>query len=570
VTKPNSESSWATKQAGEQVKLSTLLKAIEPLSIFSLKAESPEQGTKSAAKLRFALRPMPYANLPDIDIGSIHYKAQEVETNGLFVAIEGRSADGHDFIGQALARGAAAIVVQKQPDRSIEVESGAMPTHGKPIIVHVRDTRTALADLAVCFFCRPSEYMTLIGITGTNGKTTVAYLIESILMAAGLKVGVIGTINYRYAGKTFPNPMTTPESLDLQRILKQMLQAGVTHVAMEASSHAMDLYRIRGCRFDMAVFTNLSQDHLDFHGDMQSYWSSKKRLFIEYLADGPKKNGAVAVINCDDAKGQELANILSIRVIKTGSAPDCVIKAETSQYGLMGTHGRASTPQGGFDFKTPLVGLHNVANILSSTGAAAALGIAPAIIKAGIEALAAIPGRLESIENSSGRFVYVDYAHTPDALKNAVSALKQIAPARIICVFGCGGDRDREKRPLMGEIVARLCDLSIVTSDNPRTEDPVAIIDQILPGIKAAGGIQYSEQDLKRGFDKKGYIIQPDRRRAIGLGIMASRPNDAVIIAGKGHETYQILGTTTIDFDDREEARKALAKLDAGCSMLDT
>jgi UDP-N-acetylmuramoyl-L-alanyl-D-glutamate--2,6-diaminopimelate ligase len=523
------------------VKLSTLLKAIEPLSIFSLKAESPEQGTKSAAKLRFALRPMPYANLPDIDIGSIHYKAQEVETNGLFVAIEGRSADGHDFIGQALARGAAAIVVQKQPDRSIEVESGAMPTHGKPIIVHVRDTRTALADLAVCFFCRPSEYMTLIGITGTNGKTTVAYLIESILMAAGLKVGVIGTINYRYAGKTFPNPMTTPESLDLQRILKQMLQAGVTHVAMEASSHAMDLYRIRGCRFDMAVFTNLSQDHLDFHGDMQSYWSSKKRLFIEYLADGPKKNGAVAVINCDDAKGQELANILSIRVIKTGSAPDCVIKAETSQYGLMGTHGRASTPQGGFDFKTPLVGLHNVANILSSTGAAAALGIAPAIIKAGIEALAAIPGRLESIENSSGRFVYVDYAHTPDALKNAVSALKQIAPARIICVFGCGGDRDREKRPLMGEIVARLCDLSIVTSDNPRTEDPESIIDDIVAGM--------ADTELVR---------VADRREAIARALELAEPADMVLLAGKGHETYQVVGRERRPFDEREVVQKLL------------
>jgi len=546
---------------GERVKLSTLLKAIEPLGIFSLKADNPAQGTISTAKLPFALCPMPYANLPDTDIGSIHYKAQEVETGGLFVAIEGRNADGHDFIGQALGRGAAAIVVQKQPDRSIEVDSGPAPALGKPIIFQVRDTRTALADLAACFFRRPSEHLTLIGITGTNGKTTVAYLIESILLTAGFKVGVIGTINYRYAGKTFPNPMTTPESLDLQRILAQMLQAGVTHVAMEASSHAMELYRIRGCRFDVAVFTNLSQDHLDFHGDMQSYWSSKKRLFTEYLTAGPKKNRAVAVINCDDTRGQELANTLATPVIKIGSAPYCEIKAESSQYGLMGTHGRVSTPRGSFDFKTPLVGVHNVANILSAAGIATALDIAPDIMKAGIEALAAIPGRLERIENSSGRFVYVDYAHTPDALKNAVTALKQIAPSRIICVFGCGGDRDRDKRPRMGEIVARLCDLAIVTSDNPRTEDPAAIINQILPGIKAAGGTRYSEQDVKTGFGERGYIVEPDRRRAIELGIMASRPDDAVLIAGKGHETYQIIGKKTIDFDDREEARKALNNL---------
>jgi UDP-N-acetylmuramoyl-L-alanyl-D-glutamate--2,6-diaminopimelate ligase len=547
---------------GEQVQLSTLLKAIEPIGIFSLKAEGKAQSAKSVAKVRYTLGPMPTADSPDTDISSIHCRAQEVEPNGLFVAIEGHRADGHDFIGQALARGAAAVVVQKKPDRSFLKEGRSTLPQSQPIIVHVRDTRTALADLAACFFSRPSDHMTLIGITGTNGKTTVAYLIESILSAADFKVGVIGTINYRYADKTFPNPVTTPESLDLQRIMSEMLQAGVTHVVMEASSHAMALFRIRNCRFDVAVFTNLSQDHLDFHGDMQAYWSCKKRLFTEYLNCGPKKDKAVAVINCDDPKGAELAKDLSLPIIKTGSTPACEIKAETSRYGLTGTQGRVSTPQGSFDFKTPLVGIHNLANILSAAGTAAALKIPLSAIKAGVESLSAIPGRLERIENATERFVYVDYAHTPDALKNAVSALKQIAPAGIICVFGCGGDRDRDKRPQMGEIAARLCDLAIVTSDNPRTEEPAAIIDQILPGIKAAGGIQYSVQDVKTGIDKKGYIVEPDRRRAIELAIMASRPNDAVIIAGKGHETYQIIGKKTIDFDDREEARKALAKLD--------
>jgi UDP-N-acetylmuramyl-tripeptide synthetase len=337
-----------------------------------------------------------------------------------------------------------------------------------------------------------------------------------------------------------------------------MLCQGVTHVVLEASSHAMNLYRIKDCWFDAAVFTNLSQDHLDFHGDMQSYWSSKKSLFTEYLNRGPKKESAVAVINCSDPKGAELANMLSRRIIRTGSAPACQIKAETSRYQLVGTNGRVTTPQGSFDFKTPLVGTHNVENILSAAGAASALNIAPETIKAGIEALVAIPGRLESIENTSGRFVYVDYAHTPDALENAASALKAIAPARIICVFGCGGDRDKEKRPLMGAIVARLCDLSVVTSDNPRSEDPAAIIDQILPGIRQAQGVRYSARDLKTESGKKGYIVEPDRRRAIELAIKVSRPDDAVLIAGKGHETYQIIGKKRIDFDDREEARKAL------------
>lgn len=543
------------------MQLSTLLKAIDPIGILGLKAERRKLSSNSVAKVRCALSPISSGNSQDTDISSIHYRAQEVEPNGLFVAVEGRNADGHNFIGQALARGAAAVVVQKIPDRSFSLEGKTPFKQGIPIMVHVQDTRVALADLSACFFGRPSEEMILIGITGTNGKTTVAYLIESILSAAGFKVGVIGTINYRFAGKTFPNPMTTPESLDLQRIMSEMLREGVTHVVMEASSHSIELYRIKGCRFDVAVFTNLSQDHLDFHGDMQAYWSSKKRLFTEYLNRGPKKDKAVAVINCDDPKGEELVQNLSLPIVRTGSTPACEIKAETSRYGLMGTHGRVSTPQGSFDFKTPLVGIHNVANILSAAGAAAVLKVPLSAIKAGVESLSAIPGRLERIENTKERFVYVDYAHTPDALKNAVSALKQIAPAGIICVFGCGGDRDREKRPLMGEIVGRLCDLAIVTSDNPRTEDPAAIIEQILPGIKAAGGVKYLATELKKGFDKKCYIVEPDRRRAIELAITASRPNDAVIIAGKGHETYQIIGKKTIDFDDREEARKALDKL---------
>ena len=540
------------------MKLSKLLEAIEPITANWLNTDSSDQRAKNGAEKRHMPSPLPNDSPSDSDIGSIHYRAQEVQPGGMFVAIEGQTADGHDFMHQALKRGAAAIVTQKEPPQPFLNEFRAASPKTRPIIIRVPNTRIALADLAARFFGHPSQSMTLIGITGTNGKTTVAYLIESILLQAGFKVGVIGTINYRYGDKTFANPMTTPESLDLQRILSHMQRDGATHVVAEASSHAMDLYRIKNCWFDAAAFTNLSQDHLDFHGDMQSYWSSKKRLFTEYLTTGPKKENASAVINCDDARGRELAGSLPMPVVKTGSAPDCEIRSENIRCNLNGTDGKVAAPGGSFNFKTPLVGVHNVENILSATGVASALNIASDTIKAGIEALSAIPGRLEPIENTTGRFVYVDYAHTPDALENAVSALKEIAPARIICVFGCGGDRDKKKRPLMGEIVARLCDLSIVTSDNPRTENPAAIIDQILPGVRQTDGLEYSTIDLKTGFKEKGYAVEPDRRCAIELGILASKPEDAVIIAGKGHETYQILGTSVVAFDDREEARKVL------------
>ena len=545
------------------MKLSKLLEAIEPITANYLNTGSSDQRAKNGAQKCHVPSPLPNDSPPDSDIGSIHYRAQEVQPGGMFVAIEGQTADGHDYMHQALKRGALAFIAQKEPPQPFLNEIRAASPKSRPIVIQVPNTRIALADLAACFFGHPSRGLTLIGITGTNGKTTVAYLIESILLQADFKVGVIGTINYRYGEKTFANPMTTPESLDLQRILSEMRRDGVTHVIAEVSSHAMDLYRIKSCWFDIAVFTNLSQDHLDFHGDMQAYWSTKKRLFTEYLTTGPKKENASAVINCDDARGRELSDSLPMSVVRIGATPDCEIKSENIRCNLNGTDGKVAAPGGSFNFKTPLVGVHNVENILSATGVATAMNITSDTIKAGIEALSAIPGRLEPIENSTGRYIYVDYAHTPDALENAVSALKEIAPARIICVFGCGGDRDKKKRPLMGEIVARLCDLSIVTSDNPRTEDPAAIIDQILPGVGQSGGLVYSTIDLKTGFKEKGYAVEPDRRHAIELGILASRPGDAVLIAGKGHETYQILGTAVVAFDDREEARKALANLDS-------
>ncbi len=481
----------------------------------------------------------------DLQIRSVHYRSQEVAPGGLFVAVAGRSADGHNFIDDAIKRGAVAIVSQKQ-------------INSQTPNVQVADTRKALADIAACFYGNPSERLTVIGITGTNGKTTSAYLVESILQQAGLAVGVIGTINYRYAGKTFDNPITTPESLDLQRILNDMLQAGVSHVVMEASSHAIDLYRIRRCWFDVAVFINLSQDHLDFHGDMQSYWASKQRLFTEYLVEGPKSTRAIAVINCNSASGNELAKMVTVPVIKIGSGPNDTVQAQSVHCGRKGISGEMATPGGRFHFESPLVGAHNLENILCAAGVGSALNLSIADLKSGIEAVSAIPGRLESVGNDAGRYVYVDYAHTPDALENVIKALKAVMKERIICVFGCGGDRDKAKRPLMGEIAARLCDLTVITSDNPRTEEPMAIINQILKGAQKARGRPYLPADLNSGFRHKGYVVEADRKQAIRLGIRISEPGDTVLIAGKGHEAYQILGTSTIAFDDREEARKAL------------
>jgi UDP-N-acetylmuramoyl-L-alanyl-D-glutamate--2,6-diaminopimelate ligase len=507
------------------VKLSDLIKAAKPISV----------DREMAAK-------------KDPEIRSIHYRSQDVMPGGLFVAITGHAADGHDYIDDAIARGAVAVVSQK--DLNVKTTN-----------IRVADTRQALADMAACFFDNPSERLKVIGITGTNGKTTTAYLIESILQHAGFETGVIGTINYRYSGQTFDNPITTPESLDLQRILAEMLRTGVSHVVMEASSHAIDLYRIRNCWFDIAVFINLSQDHLDFHGDMESYWASKKRLFTEYLIEGPKSGHAVAVINCDSKNGSELADVLKVPVVKTGSRPGDTVYASNTQCGRNGIAGEISTPGGQFHFESRLVGKHNLENILCAAGVAHALNLPAGALRSGIEAVSVIPGRLEQIENNAGRFVYVDYAHTPDALENVIKALSAVMQRRIICVFGCGGDRDREKRPLMGEIVTRLCDLAVVTSDNPRTEDPGAIIAQILEGARKANNREYSAADLENGFKDKGYVVEADRRRAIHMGIRVSAAGDTVLIAGKGHETYQILGTSSIDFDDREEARKALATL---------
>jgi UDP-N-acetylmuramyl-tripeptide synthetase len=400
--------------------------------------------------------------------------------------------------------------------------------------------------------------MVLIGITGTNGKTTTAYLVESILYAAGLSAGVISTVDYRYGGKSFANPVTTPESLDLQKILSQMASAGVTHVVFEVSSHAIELSRIHDCHIDVGVFTNLTQDHLDFHKSMDDYWAVKKSLFTRHLKTGPKKNLAKAVINRVSEKGRALFDELAGEKISTGTEPGDMVRAHLAKMDLTGLGGTIQTAIGGFEFSSRLVGRHNLENILCAAGVGMALKIPLHRIKSGVENLAGVPGRLERVDDPAGRFIYVDYAHTPDALESSLSTLKPMTPKRLVTVFGCGGDRDRGKRPKMGGIAAKLSDLSIVTSDNPRSESPEAIIDDILAGMAAEEGRRYRLKDLPGGFRGKGYAVSVDRRRAIAEAIRVTGPGDTILIAGKGHETYQIIGNRTIDLDDRMEARNAL------------
>ena len=488
----------------------------------------------------------------DPDIDSIHYHTGDVKPGGIFVAIPGLTADGHDFIAQAVEKKAAAIVAARPVDAPV------------PVVV-TGDTRLALAQLSARFYGDPAADLVLIGLTGTNGKTTTAYIIESILTQAGLAAGVIGTIEYHYADRHFDNPMTTPESSDLQRILSEMKSAGVTHVVMEVSSHALDLKRVHGCQFDAAVFTNLTRDHLDYHKDMAHYWACKQRLFTEHLEGG--RGGAI--INSNDKRAAELIATLQSKIsapviLTAGNAPDAKIRPSACTASGTGMSVTLATPSGPLDIRSPLVGRHNLENVMSAVGVGLHLNLAPDAIRQGIASLSAVPGRLEPVANNRGLHVFVDYAHTPDALENVLQALAPLRETRIICVFGCGGDRDRTKRPLMGAIAGRLADVAVVTSDNPRTEDPDAIIAEILAGDLGANSSRLEAADLRNGVARTGYLVEPDRRRAIRRAIGLAQPGDIVLIAGKGHETYQIRGTEKIDFDDRSEASAALRDANPG------
>jgi UDP-N-acetylmuramoyl-L-alanyl-D-glutamate--2,6-diaminopimelate ligase len=459
----------------------------------------------------------------DPEISGLEYDSRRVARGSAFFAVTGYRQDGRKYVPQALDKGAAAIVSREPEDT------------GGAVLVRVANVRRAMALMAAAFHGYPSQDMETVAITGTAGKTTTSYLLRSILEAYGRKTGLVGTIRYLIGEEVHEAPNTTPESLDLQRLLHAMRQKGVQAVVMEASSHGIELDRVAGIAFRAAVFTNFSQDHLDFHGTMEEYYRAKRRLF-ENLPDTAK-----AVANIDDPKGQDILAASRAVGIGYGLSEKAGVRAAILSSGMAGTNfelsafGRTAT----VDLK--LAGLHNVYNALAAAGAAWSLDVPLEAVKRGLEQVASVDGRMEKVDLGQDFTVLVDYAHTPEELERLMQAVRGLGPRRIITVFGCGGDRDRTKRPLMGRAAASASDLSIVTSDNPRTEDPQAIIGDILPGVS--------------GYE---HLVIPDRRQAIRRAVELAGSGDAVVIAGKGHEDYQIIGTTKTHFDDREEARAAI------------
>jgi UDP-N-acetylmuramoyl-L-alanyl-D-glutamate--2,6-diaminopimelate ligase len=486
-----------------------------------------------------------HSAFPAGDVSSVCYAANQCRPGSLFVAIAGLAHDGHDFIGQAVKRGAHFIVHQKD----ILAPEGV-------VAIRVSDSRRALGMLGRNYFCDPSAGLTLIGITGTSGKTTVTYLLESILTAAGLRCGVLGTVNYRYSGKVLPAPNTTPESFEMQKILREMADAGVTHVIAEVSSHALDLKRVDDCEFDIGIFTNLSPEHLDYHKDMDDYFRAKKRFFTELLPLGKKNHLPKAVINADDEWGQKLISEIKIPVRTFGIKGEVTVQNE--KITLDGIRAEMTVSGKTIAVSSGLIGSFNLSNILAAVAAASALRVEPSVIEAGIRNVSFVPGRLERVASSAGIHVFVDYAHKPDALNQVLKTLLALKQRRIITVFGCGGNRDRTKRPVMGHTATTYSDLTIVTSDNPRLEAPQAIIAEIEAGIDQHKIKKMPPDNLISDDKDHRYAVIADRKTAIDCAIGLAQAGDIVLIAGKGHEDYQILGTEKVPFDDRLVAAQAL------------
>ena len=484
---------------------------------------------------------------PDPLIRGITYDSRKVAPGDLFIALRGSVADGHDYLERAIELGAVALLVEEAPP---------VETLGEAVAVVVADTRRAMSRIAPRFYGEPAGEMTLIGVTGTNGKTSTSYLVESILQCAHKRTGLIGTVEVRFAGEIETAVNTTPESLDLQATLRAMCTQDVDHVAMEVSSHGLELERIHGTGFAVAAITNLTQDHLDFHGDMESYRASKQRLFSEYL----EANGC-AVINMDDpsaahfrrAATERGARVLTVSRDANSGADVTLADAAVS---LEGSRVRLNLPGGTVDLELPLVGDFNLENLLVAVGIAVALEIEPRVIAEGVRHCPQVPGRME-VADAPGETlptVIVDYAHTPDAVDKLLAAVRPLVKGRLIAVFGCGGDRDRAKRPMMARAVANHADLAIATSDNPRTEDPLAILADVESGLEALTRVEASAL----GASDRAFATLADRGEAIAHAISIARPEDAVVLAGKGHEDYQIVGTRKLPFDDRDQARRAL------------
>ena len=472
---------------------------------------------------------------PAASITSLASDSRLAQPGCLFFCLPGTKDDGHRFAKQAVERGAAALVTARPLD--LDVAQLIVP-----------DTRQALAMIADYFYGRPSHRLRPIGVTGTNGKTTTTYLIERILADAGAKPGVIGTIETRYGGRHYPMSGTTPDALELQSIFKSMVDAGTDRCVMEVSSHALEQGRVKGCRFRTAVFTNLTQDHLDYHGTMEAY-EKAKGLFFSRLGnvyfDDPKQR-TFAVLNVDDPVSASYAKLTAAETVTYGIESEAQLKASRVSISASGTSFQLDSFWGSRRVNLKLVGKFNVYNALAALGAAICEGIEVKDAVRSLERISGVPGRVEPVDAGQPFAVIVDYAHTPDGLENVLRMVKEIADGRVICVFGCGGDRDRAKRPIMGRIAAKYADAVIVTSDNPRSEDPYLILEHIEAGL------------LSAQTPREKYELIADRRAAIEKAVEMASPGDVVLIAGKGHETYQLIGGVAHDFDDRLAAKEAI------------
>ena len=474
---------------------------------------------------------------PDIEIRGITSNSKHAGEGYLFCAVRGDNTDGHNYIESAVSNGATSLLVENIPENISE----------NVTCIEVENSMQATPLVAANYYSNPTRNIKLIGITGTNGKTTTSYILDSIWKKNSLNSGIIGTIEISYNGEKKISSMTTPDSIELTRILSEMSESNVDTVTMEVSSHALDRNRVDGCHFDGAIFTNLTQDHLDYHGNLENYYNSKKKLFTELLTKSEKK-GKVAVINTDDEFGARLAGEIDCKTVtyslKSGFGDIYPSVFEISSGGIKA---EIITPGGKIKINSNLIGEHNLYNMLSAIGIALELNTPVEKIQEALSGIINVPGRLERVENDQGIDVLVDYAHTPDALENVLKALTPLKKGRIITLFGCGGDRDRGKRPKMGIIAARFSDFVIITSDNPRTEDPATILDEIEEGLTGSN------------IDVAKYIKISDRKEAIKLALKNADSGDIVLLAGKGHEDYQIIGKEKIDFDDRTEAKNYLS-----------
>ncbi len=466
----------------------------------------------------------------ELEIRQVACDSRKAQAGALFFALHGAKVDGNAFVRDAVARGAVAVASEDNPPAGMLASV---------VWIRVREARKALAATAANFFGHPAEALRLVAVTGTNGKTTTTSIIDAVVKTSGAKTGLFGTIAYHTPLGEYPAPNTTPESVDLQQAFAEIRDAGGRYAVLEASSHSLALDRLWGCHFAAAVFTNLTREHMDYHKTFEDYFAAKRRLFQGTGAGAPE----VAIVNSDDAYGKRLGG-LAKRTVTYGLESGADITTKKFQLTFLGLSFTAQTPNGKVKVASRLVGRINVYNILAAIGAAQALGLANEAIEAGIRGLESVSGRFQRIDLGQSFFVVVDYAHTDDALENLIRTARELNPkGRIITLFGCGGWKDRTKRPVMGEVAGRLSDLTILSNDNPKTEDPLKIISDIVVGLQKTNG---------------KYLIEPDREKAIGLAMDEARAGDIVLLAGKGHEDYQILADRTLQFDDREQARAAL------------